>query len=525
MSKKVCLDAGHSSKFSGSSANGLREEDVVLDIVLRLGKILTSKGINVIYTRKDKNPMNVISGSNDLNARCTFANSNNADYFVSVHNNKVDYDTAHGIETLYNTRFTNSKVLADNIQKQLISDTKMKDRGLKLRTDLRVLNGTQMSACLVEVGFLSNPSDASKLKDNTFRDIVATSIAKGIFKTCGISYEEKKKDEELEKAIDLLKSKNIVLQKEHWDSMSVMNLDNVPFLLDKFGGIDYLIDKGIIGDVELWTSKAYKETHVRMLIIKCSKMLDGQTSNPDSKDKVKNCIDLISGYAVSNYKNSKVLPSLVIAQACWESGYLTSELAVKANNPFGMKYNDKISTVGSYSYKGSKWCMFKSFGDAVVQQGKFYNLYSRYSGIVGETNIDKVLEELEKSGYCEGSGYSNNIRKMINQYNLLEYDKKVLVKEYDVIDVLRDEIYQDAIKEFYDAKLVIDNVWHTTITTRNTEALLKNVGKYMYGVETYTDTIERMRKDLILTSEIWDDVDNVKATHLRSFIIKVSKML
>lgn len=525
MNIKICLDAGHSSKFKGASANGLNEEEVVLKIALKVGEKLESKGVKVFYTRKNGKPMNDVNNSQDLGARYKYANSNRVDYFVSIHNNKVGYDTANGIETLYNTRFAKSKTLADDIQNQLISDTGMKNRGLKLRTDLAILNGTQMPTCLVEVGFISNPNDASKIKDSSFLDTVAKSITKGICKTCGISYEEDKKDEELEKAINLLESKNIILQKEHWDSTSVMNLDNVPFLLDKLGGIEYLVNKGIIGDVELWTTGAYKEAHVRMLIIKCSKMLDVNISSPDNKDKVKNCIDLISRYAISNYKNSKVLPSLVIAQACWESGYLTSELAVKANNPFGMKYNDKISTVGSYSYKGGKWCMFKSLGDAVVQQGKFYNLYNRYSGIVGEIDIDKALEELEKSGYCEGSGYSNNIRKMINQYDLLEYDKQVLIREYDVIDISMDKGYQKAIEEFYNVGIITQDSWRIAITTRDTEALLKKTGNYMYGAKTYSEAIECMKKDLILTSEIWDGIDNVKATHLRSFIIKVSKIL
>lgn len=245
-----------------------------------------------------------------------------------------------------------------------------------------------------------------------------------------------------------------------------------------------------------------------------------------TKEEVKYCIDLISKYAIENYKNSKVLPSLVVAQACFESGYLTSELAKNGKNPFGIKYNSNI-TDEYYMYKNSKWCKFKSFEIAVKAQGEFYNLYDRYKGIVGETDIEKVLVALEKSGYCEGSGYSNNIRRMIDTYDLLKYDNEVLKKQlkYDTLDVSKDEIYQDSLSVFIDKGIVSDYSWTKQISTKNAEALVTKTCKHIYGTNTYSDGISTLQKNNVISSIVWNNVENVKANHIRDFIIKLSKII
>lgn len=246
-----------------------------------------------------------------------------------------------------------------------------------------------------------------------------------------------------------------------------------------------------------------------------------------TKHEIQRCIEIISALAVENYKNSKVLPSLVIAQSCWESGYLTSELAKNANNPFGLKYNKDICN-WSYTYKGTKWCNFDGLREAVVAQGKLYNMYDRYSGIIGETNIDKVLAELEKSGYCEGSGYSDSIRKMINNYNLLEYDSLVLKNNNtlnDSIDVKNDFEYQKALNVFIKKGIITQNDWLFTISTKHTQALICKTCKYLYNTSDYNDGITKLKNAGVLTSDIWNKQKDIKAIHLRSFIIKVSKLL
>lgn len=277
MGIKVMLDAGHSSNVAvGARGNGLKEEVVVLDIALKVGELLSKNGIDVLYTRKNGNAMaGCYTNATDLKSRCLFANNNKVNYYVSIHNNSATSTSASGIETLYNTRYSDSLLLATNIQNQLIEDTDMKNRGLKVRTDLAVLNNTNMPSCLIEVGFLSNVSDANQLKKTEFIDSISESIAKGICKTCGVIYKDTsvKIDTELENAITTLEKKGIVLKKDVWKSVDVIKLSNVPSLLMKLGGIDHLASKKIIGQVDMWRNGTYETKHVRALLIKCANML------------------------------------------------------------------------------------------------------------------------------------------------------------------------------------------------------------------------------------------------------------
>ena len=64
----------------------------------------------------------------------------------------------------------------------MINETGAKSRGLKYRTDLAVLNGTKMPSALVEVGFISNASESSKIGSNSYQEKLATGIVKGITK-------------------------------------------------------------------------------------------------------------------------------------------------------------------------------------------------------------------------------------------------------------------------------------------------------------------------------------------------------
>ena len=76
MNKLVCIDAGHGGYDSGAVGNGIKEKDVVLKVVKRIGRLLGDRGISIMYTRIS----DIYVG---LKERCQIANSLNADLFVS----------------------------------------------------------------------------------------------------------------------------------------------------------------------------------------------------------------------------------------------------------------------------------------------------------------------------------------------------------------------------------------------------------------------------------------------------------
>ena len=93
--------------------------------------------------------------------------------------------TASGTETWYSTASTradDSKQLATFIQNRVYKALGTKNRGVKVNREpqIYVVTETPLPAALVELGFISNDSDASKLSSNYYRDIAAEAIAQGI---------------------------------------------------------------------------------------------------------------------------------------------------------------------------------------------------------------------------------------------------------------------------------------------------------------------------------------------------------
>ncbi|MBU0650494.1 N-acetylmuramoyl-L-alanine amidase [bacterium] len=93
--KKIIIDAGHGGKDSGAvSKNGIQEKDVVLDIALRVKRLLEASGFEVIMTRDRDVFM-------PLSMRSKIANKAKADLFISIHANAAKNRNANGLEVYY----------------------------------------------------------------------------------------------------------------------------------------------------------------------------------------------------------------------------------------------------------------------------------------------------------------------------------------------------------------------------------------------------------------------------------------
>jgi N-acetylmuramoyl-L-alanine amidase len=212
---RVVIDAGHGGRDPGSiGPTGLQEKEPVLDIAMRLGKLIEEGlGSEVIYTRTDDS---YISPS----ARPRLANEKQADLFISIHTNSSPSRTVRGIETYYLNFTTDSWALtvasrenaasdrsvhelqdllskialkekieeseefATRIQEALHSGlsegTKgLRDRGVR-KAPLMVLIGAKMPAILAEIGFISNPQTEKLLKSSAYRQKVANYLYQGM---------------------------------------------------------------------------------------------------------------------------------------------------------------------------------------------------------------------------------------------------------------------------------------------------------------------------------------------------------
>lgn len=217
---RIIIDPGHGGKDSGTVGYGkLREKDVVLDISKRLKKLLQKKlHVDVLMTRDSDRFV-------ELRERSAFANRHQGKLFVSVHANSTKYSrSARGVETFclglartasdraiaekenaviqyedswsdvyanfsdenyillamaQNSFNQESHDLAAAVQKELPGALNTKNRGVK-QANFIVLIGTSMPKILVEVGFISNPSEARKLRTKKYRQKVAEKIFAGI---------------------------------------------------------------------------------------------------------------------------------------------------------------------------------------------------------------------------------------------------------------------------------------------------------------------------------------------------------
>ncbi len=195
--KRIWIDAGHGGKDRGTHNDplALSEKHLTLDVALRLEKILTAQGFEVIQTRREDVYIE-LAERGEL--------SRDSDLLVSIHFNAAGNPDAHGTETYVLTpagqRSTGdhkqrtvdelaaepgnqtdawNAILGYQMHDALVGDLGTLDRGLK-RARFVVLRLTTVPAVLIEAGFLSNDEEATRIASASRRGEIAESIANGI---------------------------------------------------------------------------------------------------------------------------------------------------------------------------------------------------------------------------------------------------------------------------------------------------------------------------------------------------------
>lgn len=148
------------------------EDDVNLQVGLLVEQKLIAQGARSTITRSGEWLPSLVQ-------RYQIANNFKADAFLSIHCNS-GVAVAKGIETLYNPNHPGSLRLAQLVQAELIAATGATNRGVKIRTDLAVLNGTHMPAILTEMGFITNPGEEAKLNKPAYQALLADAIVRGV---------------------------------------------------------------------------------------------------------------------------------------------------------------------------------------------------------------------------------------------------------------------------------------------------------------------------------------------------------
>jgi N-acetylmuramoyl-L-alanine amidase len=213
---RIVIDPGHGGHDPGAKGKGVSEAELVLDVALRLEKLLQKvPGVEVILTRRTDDFI-------PLPERTAIANREGADLFLSIHANASTNGQAHGIETYFinfannqsaaavaarenaastqamgglpdfvkaialNNKLDESRDFALHVQRAMVERQKtanklLKDLGVK-QAPFVVLIGANMPSVLAEMGFVTNAPEAKLLKANAYRQKIAESLFDAIRK-------------------------------------------------------------------------------------------------------------------------------------------------------------------------------------------------------------------------------------------------------------------------------------------------------------------------------------------------------
>ncbi len=214
--RKVVIDAGHGGTDPGAiGKSGIREKDINLDIAKRLSNLLKAEGVQAVLTRSTDKFI-------PLSSRVSIANRSGADLFISIHANAARSRAVCGFEVYYvapsvsdikrasltartnplnlkdaqiasqspelkaivwDMIYANSRAESIELSRALckVMDSAIDSDILGVKNArFQVLRGITMPGILIEVGFISNPSEERLLKTSAYREKLAVGILEGI---------------------------------------------------------------------------------------------------------------------------------------------------------------------------------------------------------------------------------------------------------------------------------------------------------------------------------------------------------
>lgn len=186
--KTVVIDAGHGAPDGGAAAqDGTSEDKINLEISKKLRAILEEKCYNVIMTRETDEGIYSAGNSvkekklSDMHNREKIMNCSGADIFISIHMNKFSDPGVFGAQVFYSAGSEDSKLLAEQIQSELLALDKNNKRVSKeAEASIYLLKKAKLPAVIAECGFLSNPAECEKLKTDEYKSELANAIFRGI---------------------------------------------------------------------------------------------------------------------------------------------------------------------------------------------------------------------------------------------------------------------------------------------------------------------------------------------------------
>ncbi|MBS5933789.1 MAG: N-acetylmuramoyl-L-alanine amidase [Clostridiales bacterium] len=201
--KIIAIDPGHQSKGNSSTeatgpgstskkakvASGtsgvstkVPEYKLTLEVSLKLKEALLDRGYEVVMTR-EKNEVNISNKE-----RAILANESGADICIRIHADGSTSQSASGASALYPSTKNpyvsglskSSKKLASSVITKFCDKTGAKNRGTVARDDLTGTNWSTIPVIVLEMGFMSNPSEDKKMQKDSYQAMMVEGICNGI---------------------------------------------------------------------------------------------------------------------------------------------------------------------------------------------------------------------------------------------------------------------------------------------------------------------------------------------------------
>ena len=216
-------------------------------------------------------------------------------------------------------------------------------------------------------------------------------------------------------------------------NFAVLRDTAMPAILIEYGFISNLSDEKIIAfEIEKQAQLTFEGIN-NYFGFKTSNPASKQEPIPPEMDNKTHFINSVKDHVSDCWTKHQILPSVVMAQAILESGWGTSDKAIKANNLFGIKaasdWKGPTVTLPTKEYVNNKWITvdakwrkYNNWGHSIVNHAEFLKESPRYKAIIRNTDYKFVCQELQKAGYATDPAYASKLISVIEANNLSQFD-------------------------------------------------------------------------------------------------------
>lgn len=490
----VYLDAGHGDNTPGKRTpifpSGVMRGQYMNErtfndaVVLKTIELLKKYNVETVYVSSTGNPdVTLSTRTNTANTHYKKALVENGTgnvkaLFVSIHANAFtgNWGTAHGIEVFYQKGNVEGQKAADLILKQLITATKLTNRGIK-NDNLHITRESVMPAVLCECGFMDNLTEASLLITDAYRQICAEAIVKGVISYLGLSLGVGTSNVS---GTEKTNTTNTALTQKYYNKTN--------------------------GSVTI--SRAI----VNMPCATISQCKAWAKSQGGTQDYISNA-DIYFKQAIE----LSIDPVFAYVQHGLESGYGKYKGVVPSSyhNPCGLKTGS-----GGADDKANAHVCFKNWEDGISAHLDHIALYAGKKGYPKANSLDqRQFKELTGKGaiisticksWCPGNAkYADTIKNMMNS----------------ICKTKTEITYEDAVIILYGNKIINSPIlWLSGPQNRYVEDVIRNIGRVKYGLDTYEKVIEYfVNIKLIDSPSIWQ-TKSYRDQHIKSIFSKIASL-